>query len=124
MAAAESDSQDGALGVQLGALESALGGGQDQEVGPTEPWTSDALESFDLSQEGSVKFNQMLDLFDATVTIDGGQGGQAITFTSPLTSLPLDMANSTPTLNAISAVTNSDSFMVARFHRRKRRVSG
>ena len=99
MAAADSDQVDGAMGAQMQALaaanaapaEAAQGNG-----GPPQPWTESALESIDLSQAGSIKFNQVLDLFDGTVTLEGPAG--AVTYTSPLSSLPMDLANSTPLL--------------------------
>lgn len=100
MAAADSEQVDGALGAQMQALsaannntatEAAQGNG-----GPPQPWTDSALASVDLGQPGSVKFNQVLDLFDATVTLEGPGG--TVTYTSPLSSLPLDLANSTPIL--------------------------
>lgn len=101
MALTESESQDGVLGSQLDALSAAGPGGGGQE---TEPWTPDMLSQFDLTQGGSVQFNQVLDLIDATVSVGGqggggqGGGGGDTTFSSPFTSLPLDLANSTPVL--------------------------
>lgn len=102
MAAADSDSEAGALGTQLGQLSQASGGGGDQPV-QTLPWDPGMLSSMDLSQGGSVQFNQVLDLIDATVQFpqQGGGGGgeqEPPTFASPFTSLPLDLANSTPIL--------------------------
>lgn len=97
MAAAET-SEDGMLGAQLSALAPAAPNGNQQQAagGPPQPWTADALAAFDLTQPGSVKLSQILDVIDATVTVE--QGGQSITYSSPLTSLPLDLANSTPVL--------------------------
>lgn len=102
MAAADSDQADGALGTQLQSMtaannNAASNAASTQGTGvPPQPWTSSAMSSIDLSQPGSVKFNQVLDLFDAKVTINGPAG--AVTYTSPLSSLPLDLANSTPQL--------------------------
>lgn len=96
MAAADSEDAGGALGAQLDSLQAAGGGGPD--TSDAEPWSSDALSDFDLSQGGEVKFNQVLDLFDATVTVpgEGGDGGEV--FLSPFSSDPLSVANVTPTL--------------------------
>ncbi len=99
MAAADSEQVDGAMGAQMEALSlanSASTQASQGSGGPPQPWTESALDSIDLSQPGSVKFNQVLDLFDATVTLEGPAG--AVTYTSPLSSLPLDLANSTPLL--------------------------
>ncbi len=106
MAAADSEPSDGAMGVQQKSLNiqsvsnagpgSSGAGNQVTTGGPPSPWTADKLSSIDLTQAGSVKFNQVLDLIDATVTINGSGG--AVTYTSPLSSLPLDLANSTPQL--------------------------
>ena len=54
------------------------------------------MSSIDLSQAGSVKLSQVLDLIDATVTLNGPAG--QVTYSSPFTSLPLDLASSTPVL--------------------------
>lgn len=94
LVASDSD-PDGAMGAQLDAMntlsfQSQAGNGQ------TKPWSSDLLGSIDLSQEGKVQFKQVLDLYDATVTI--GQGDQAVTYESPFSSDPLIMADSTPML--------------------------
>lgn len=126
MAAAEAD-DGGAMSTQLGLLSAITPAGNTPDNSNAEPWTVDALDEFDLSQGGSVKFNQILDLFDATVTAGGnnqqgggrgggqggaqgggrggGQGGgQAATpgamttYASPFSSVPIDMANSTPLL--------------------------
>lgn len=94
MAAADAESQDGALGAQLDSFTSAAEERQASQE-DVESWSSSALSSFDLSQEGGVKFTQVLDLIDARVASPGGNGP---TFASPMTSLPLDLANSTPVL--------------------------
>ncbi|MEZ6078661.1 MAG: type II secretion system protein GspK [Pirellulaceae bacterium] len=106
MAAADSEQTDGALGAQLQGLNNAAqgnsgagntgAGGSQVDSAPPPRWTADQISSIDLTQTGSVKFNQVLDLIDATVTINGSAG--AVTYASPLSSLPLDLANSTPQL--------------------------
>jgi len=107
MAAADSGQTDGAMGAQLQGLNNATAGNNNgagntgaaasQVNGAPPPrWTADQMSSLDLTQAGSVKFNQVLDLIDATVTINGSAG--AVTYASPLSSLPLDLANSTPQL--------------------------
>jgi hypothetical protein len=96
MSAADSD-PDGALGAQLDTLNAAsqaqAGGANGQQ---SQPWDPSMLAQFDLTQQGAVKFSQVLDIIDATVTLQTGNA--STTFTSPLTSLPLDLANSTPIL--------------------------
>jgi len=99
MAAADSELSDGAMGLQLSSLANASSTANNNAAGngtPPQPWSSSMMSSLDLTQPGGVKFNQVLDLFDATVTLDGA-AGQA-TYSSPLTTLPLDLANSTPLL--------------------------
>ena len=93
MAASQAEEQDGVLNSQLDAIQTigAVGGGGGGQQ-PVGIWTADLFESFDLSQEGSVQFSQVLDLIDATITVNGQ------TYSSPFTSLPLDLANSTPVL--------------------------
>ena len=99
MSAASAD-PDGALGVRLeslggsqGALQTGNGGDSGTEP---QPWDASLLSQFDLSQAGGVKFTQVLDLIDATVTVQ--QGENSVTYSSPLTSLPLDLATSSPLL--------------------------
>ncbi len=104
MAAADSEQADGMVGAQLNALSGATSsagaasqlGNNAAAGGPTQPWSAEQMASLDLSQAGSVKFSQVLDIIDATVTIQGPAG--QTTFTSPLSSLPLDLATSTPIL--------------------------
>ncbi len=100
MAAQEAENEQGALQVQLDAFTSAAD--EREQQGPeTIPWTSDALAGFDLTQGGSVQFNQVLDLIDATVSAPAGPNGgdnAGPAFASPFTSLPLDLANTTPVL--------------------------
>ncbi|RMF42703.1 MAG: general secretion pathway protein GspK [Planctomycetota bacterium] len=92
----------GVLEAQLGALQAGGNNGGQEPPANVQPWNASLLDQFDLTQGGSVEFNQVLDLIDATVTLQaggqGGQGGQQITYSSPFTSLPLDLANSTPIL--------------------------
>lgn len=54
-------------------------------------WATSALDQLDLSGQGRVQFQQVLDLFDATVTL--GEGDEAITYLSPFRSTPSDLAN-------------------------------
>ena len=86
-AAAANTSQTGMAGQQLSQLSviptpgkapAGQGQGQGQAQGQQQkkPWTSSALGDVDLATaQGSVKFNQVLDLIGSSVTI-GGQGGQ------------------------------------------------
>ncbi len=104
MVAADAQQSDGGVvELQLAGVLAPTGG--DGTAGPAadaQPWNASLLDQFDLTQGGRVKFTQVLDLIDATVTLQidgqGGQGGQQLTFRSPFTSLPLDLANSTPVL--------------------------
>ena len=102
MVAADTEQTDGAMGAQLDMLSAAQGASQQQGGGgqaggnPPQPWSSSAMSSIDLSQAGSVKLSQVLDLIDATVTLNGPAG--QVTYSSPFTSLPLDLASSTPVL--------------------------
>lgn len=79
-AAATTSDQSGMLGAQLSQL--SAGGQQPGQQGQQQKkiWTSSALGDVDLTTtQGSVKFNQVLDLIGSTVTIGGqggGQGGQ------------------------------------------------
>ncbi len=74
----------------------AVGQAGGQQQNPPQPWSSAALSSFDLTQQGGVQLNQLLDLVDATIVVD--QNGTQTTYTSPFTSLPLDVANYSPTI--------------------------
>lgn len=104
MAAAEADDTDGALGEQLSALTGSQGGGA-QGGAPAQPWSIDAFGSFDLTQAGSVSFGQVLDLFDATITVQ--QGNNEVTYASPFSSDPVSLAISTPLL--MDALTTVDA---------------
>jgi hypothetical protein len=96
MAAASADSSGG-LGSQLAGFSELAGGGGNARAGGTaQPWDPSLLSQFDMTQQGGVRFSQVLDLIDATVSI--GSGDTAVTYSSPLTSLPLDLGLSTPIL--------------------------
>lgn len=111
-AAANTSTQSGMLGQQLTQL-----GAQNQQQGQQgqqkKAWTSSALGDVDLATaQGSVKFNQVLDLIGSSVTINpqggggqgaqqqqgqaGGQQGQA--YESPIENNPLALADSLPIL--------------------------
>ncbi len=92
MSAASTD-PEGALGAQLESLNAATGA---PAGGQTQPWDSSLLSQFDLTQAGSVTFSQVLDVVDGTITVQ--QGNASISYTSPFTSMPLDLANSSPIL--------------------------
>lgn len=83
------------MGAQLAAMaQSQNQGGQGQQA---KPWSASALSSVNLSQtQGSVKFNQVLDLVDATVTMQSN--GQAAVYTSPIAGNPISMAAMLPLL--------------------------
>lgn len=93
-AAASKQSADGMLGQQLSQLgnaQSPPAGGQQPQ---TQPWDA-SLMTADLStQQGQVKFNQILDLFGATATV--GQGGTP--YASPFGTDALSMASALPML--------------------------
>ena len=58
-------------GIQTGTEEATDGGA----------WTADLLSNFDLSAGGGIEFNQVLDLVDATVTVENS--GNSVTYRSP-----------------------------------------
>lgn len=105
--AAEDADPDGALGAELEAISSLSNAGQADQAGgaPPQPWSADMLASVDLTQSGSVKFNQVLDLFDATVTMQ--QGNSQVVYASPYTSDPGALALATPLL--MDALTTVDA---------------
>lgn len=65
-----------------------------QAAAPPVPWSAAMVEQLDLTAQGTVQFQQILDIFDATVTL--GEGDQARTYLSPFTSNPSDLAETTP----------------------------
>lgn len=107
MAAQDAADDGGAMGTQLqalGALSQTQSGAGNQANRAT-PWTAGALGNTDLSQGGQVQFQQVLDLYDATVNM--GQGQNARSFKSPFTSLPGDMATTVPIL--LDKLTTTDA---------------
>ena len=66
------------------------------EALPSEPWDASVLEQMDLTQAGAVNFQQVLDLFDASISI--GEGAQARRYASPFSTDPASMAVTTPIL--------------------------
>ncbi len=107
MSAAEAD-PDGALGSQLDSLSAASGGAAGEGGAQAQPWDSSMLSQFDLTQAGSIKFGQVLDLIDATISVQ--QGDTSVSYSSPFTSMPLDLANSSPIL--MDLLTTVDSPVV------------
>lgn len=108
MAAQEATQDDGALGAQLqtlSTLSQAAGGQGQNRQNQTIPWTAAALDGIDLTQGGQVRFQQVIDLLDATVNL--GQNQNARAYASPFTSLPGDMALSIPVL--LDRLTTSDA---------------
>ncbi len=111
-AAATSTDQSGVLGQQLSQLATQAQqpqGGQGQQQ--KKVWTSSALGDVDLATaQGSVKFNQVLDLIGSSVTINpAGQGAQSgqqqgqgnaqpQAYTSPIEDNPLALADALPIL--------------------------
>ena len=83
----------GGRGGPGGVLQAGGMGAQGQQAPPV-PWTTSAFASFDLTQQGGVQLNQLLDLVDATVVLN--QNGTATTYTSPFTSSPFDIAAYSP----------------------------
>ena len=88
-------------GFGQGRRTDAAGRGrQAGEPGAASPqatsWSPEILSEFDLSAGGRVQFQQVLDLFDATVTL--GEGPQARVFSSPFSSAAAEMATTTPIL--------------------------
>jgi len=85
----------GGQGGQGGGMQGGGAGGQGQQS-PPEPWTTAAFAAFDLTQQGKVQLNQLLDLVDATVVLN--QNGTATTYKSPFTSGPFDIAGYSPVM--------------------------
>jgi type II secretory pathway component PulK len=73
-----------------GAGGTTSGGGSGAQA--TEIWTADKFDQVDLTGGGGTKFSQVLDLIDGTVTINN------VTYSSPFTSDPLQMAAYMPLL--------------------------
>jgi type II secretory pathway pseudopilin PulG len=108
----------GGQGVQGGNQQGSNQQGNTQQGSNQQKqlWTSSVLESLDLSQQkGTVKFNQILDLIDSSVTLGGQAGGQAggsgqqsagasggnqqgQLYASPVSNSPLALADALPTL--------------------------
>ncbi len=94
MSLADESDPGGALGSQLDTLSAIAGAGGGGGNEQTIPWSADLLANVDMTQSGSVTFNQVLDLFGATVTIQ--QGNQSRVYASPLGETPGELALSTP----------------------------
>lgn len=69
------------------AASAATGAATDnnQDATDSQDWTTDLLDSLDLSAGGSIDFNQVLDLVDATVTLQ--VDGNSVSYRSPFASL-------------------------------------
>ena len=63
---------------------------------PPQPWSASVFDQVDLSAGGGMKFTQLLDAIDSTVTI--GTGNNAQVYTSPFSSDPIQMALYIPLL--------------------------
>lgn len=71
-------------GASSSSLSAATAAGNTQNTGDATDggiWTADLLENFDLSAGGGIQFNQVIDLIDATVTVQNG--GDSVTYQSP-----------------------------------------
>lgn len=84
-------------------LQSAQGGSQPSGGGnasastkPMEPWAASVFDEVDLTAGAAVKFSQLLDVIDGTVTIGTGETAQV--YMSPFTSDPVQMALYMPLL--------------------------
>lgn len=64
-----------------GADVNVTGNNQAQDATDGGVWTTDLMDNLDLSAGGSIEFNQVLDLIDATVTLQ--VNGNAVTYHSP-----------------------------------------
>lgn len=67
------------------SLTALTGDQQNEEAQDGGVWTADLVDNFDLSAGGSIDFTQVIDLIDATVTIESG--GNAVRYQSPFSSL-------------------------------------
>lgn len=68
-----------------GAATQDAGAANTQSAADEQAWSTDLLGSLDLSAGGSINFNQVLDLVDATVTLQSD--GNPVTYLSPFSSL-------------------------------------
>jgi DNA uptake protein ComE-like DNA-binding protein len=86
------------LQAAQGGAESGGSTGGENAAGakPPEPWAASVFDDVDLTAGAAVKFSQLLDVIDATVTI--GQGDAAQVYLSPFTSDPVQMALYMPLL--------------------------
>ncbi|MEM9586894.1 MAG: type II secretion system protein GspK [Planctomycetota bacterium] len=88
-------------------------GGATPAGGRTQAWSVDALDRFDLSGGAGTELTQVLDLIGATVSV--GDGGEAVTYSSPFEDNPIAMALYLPGLmDALS--TQSYSVMPGRIN--------
>lgn len=70
---------------RMAGAKSTLSGAVDAPAGEEEAgggvWSTEVLDDLDLSAGGTIKFDQVIDLIDATVTIESG--GEQVTYRSP-----------------------------------------
>ncbi len=95
MAAEESGAGD-TIGDTLAGAAALSSAANNTGGAPALPWSADLIGSIDMTQPGNVKFNQVLDLFDATVTIQSGNASQV--YSSPYIGLPASLVLATPLL--------------------------
>jgi hypothetical protein len=90
----------GATGSATGGSSAGAQGEENTAASPGAPegipWSPDVLSGLDLSAGGNVQFQQVLDLFDATVTL--GEGEDSVTYRSPFSSDPTEMETTTAIL--------------------------
>ena len=84
------------LGAATGTPSQSQGRSSQQSSSPPELWSAAVFEQVDLTAGAAVKFSQLLDVIDATVTI--GNGDNARVYSSPFTSDPVQMALYMPLL--------------------------
>lgn len=90
----EGDDDGGSRGGGRGG--GGRSGGESSGAESAGPWSAEVLDRLDLSGGGETQVGQILDLIDAEVTV--GDGDEARSYTSPLTSDPSAMASYLPLL--------------------------
>jgi DNA uptake protein ComE-like DNA-binding protein len=101
---------DGGMGNPGAGGVGGIGGGGGQSQGERRPWSANAFESLniDMDQNPQGRVNGVLELIDSSFT--ASVNGQDVTFQSPLTSSPVQMALYLPML--MDKVTTVDATML------------
>jgi type II secretory pathway pseudopilin PulG len=94
LAGAGISAPDGMMGAQLSAMaQQANQPGQGGSQQPPQLWSPAALDALDwANQQGSVRFNQVLDIVDATVVVPGQNNQPETVYLSPVAGQPVSLA--------------------------------